>query len=173
MDTNEMLSDTSLAAAEVRGANFDTEGEREKQPMTEFICPECQKAGIHASYDDRRGLSSHRRFKHGVSGSSSAVVSLRMKKLREEKEKRKGKPGRPKGPSKKLPVVGKPHLGRRHAALPKKPAAIGPPEFSPSLLGYAAAKLESLAEQIARENNLPEKEFARQVMAAFAVLVQL
>ena len=49
---------------------------------------------------------------------------------------------------------------------------IQPAEISVAMLGYAMGRLESLAEQIARENGLPEKEFVKQTAANLAALTR-
>ena len=46
------------------------------------------------------------------------------------------------------------------------------PTMSPELLGYALGKIESLAEQIARDNGLPTQEFAARVMEYYAALAK-
>lgn len=45
------------------------------------------------------------------------------------------------------------------------------PVIDQAIAGYAIAKLESLAEKIAQENGMPEKEFTRNVARLFAALM--
>ena len=135
-----------------------------EESMAKILCPNC---GV-GPFKDARGLSSHRRVKHGIVGSSKSALALRKAQARIEPPKRRGRP-----PGKAMKAKPKSHHARKPAALPPNYAPAVVSQFAPSLLGYAAAKLESLAEKIAHENNLPEKEFAREVMSTFAALVQL
>ena len=41
--------------------------------MKKHVCPECSTAGIRKSYDDARGLGSHRRYVHAIVGKSFAA----------------------------------------------------------------------------------------------------
>ncbi len=158
-----MASDTNQptggAAAEGRSEPQETESEMNQQSAAPLTCPECAAQGVIKTFRDKRGLATHRRILHGVPGSSRAVIALRK-----HQQELKRKVGRPKGSTSAVTA------SRLHH--PTKKALPSAPEFSPGLLGYTAAKLESLAEQIAHENGLPEKEFARQAMATFTALVQ-
>ena len=138
--------------------------ETEESMSPRLMCPNCE-AG---PFKDARGLSSHRRVKHGIVGSSKSALAQRKALARIEPPKRRGRP-----PGKAMKAKPKSHQARKPAALPPNYAPAVVSQFAPSLLGYAAAKLESLAEKIAHENNLPEKEFAREVMSTFAAIVQL
>jgi hypothetical protein len=44
--------------------------------------------------------------------------------------------------------------------------------MSPELVGYALGKIESVTEQVARDNGLPTQEFVARVMEYYAVLAK-
>ncbi len=140
----------------------ETEGNEEnmiqQNAKAELACPECGRA----DFKDPRGLASHRYRSHGVAGSSHSVVFAREKKAGLTPEKKTV--GRPKGTA----AVRATHAPAKSLALEPMPA----PQFSSSLLGYAMGKLDSMAEQIARENGLPERLFVREVARSFAALVE-
>lgn len=130
----------------------------------DLTCPECQKLGKTVTFKDKRGKGLHRRFMHGVRGTSPSSVSFYKK--HDELEKTKG-----------AQRVKKVNHRKKTALVPAAVDTAGtvvvkPPEISVAMLGYAMGRLESLAEQIARENNLPEKEFVKQVAANLAELTK-
>lgn len=107
-------------------------------------------------FKDHRGFSSHRRNKHGIAGTPRTVLASRSLK------------------HKTLPKV---VHSKKEAAIVPAPApqilqkrTSSMDEIPPELVGYAMGKLESLAQQIARENNVPEKEFVCRSAEYFAVL---
>ena len=135
--------------------NMTTQKAKESGDLT---CPECEKAGKKATFKDKRGLGIHRRFTHGIRGTSPSTVSFYKKQDELEKAKHAQRANQ----QKQTALV---PAARVMIETPIKPAAI-----SVVMLGYAMGRLESLAEQIARENGLPEKEFLKQ---AAAYLVEL
>ena len=130
---------------------------KEKETLT---CPECGKTG----FRDKRWLGVHRRSIHGVKGSSPSVLALRRREQQAAREA-KSAPAVARA-VKKAVAVEKP----AQTGLIVKSAAI--PEISLAMLGYAMGRLESLAEQIARENGLPEKEFAKLAAGHLAELLK-
>jgi hypothetical protein len=108
-----------------------------KQDLT---CPECAAKGTPKTFKDPRARGTHRRIVHGVLGTSASVVSARKKKKR----------------------IGRPPGSGKSAMTPAKARERQAARVS-GLVGYAVAKLEGLAQQIARENELPEKEFTQLV----------
>ena len=114
-------------------------------------CPQCS-----ARFSDPRGLGTHLSKVHGVKGKSKSTIEYRKAKAKQ------GNPvGRPKKNGTKTPVS-------HHA----KPHAAATPQVDLALLGYAMAKLEDQAHQIARENGLEEKAFTKLVAAHLANLTQ-
>lgn len=123
----------------------------------DLICPECEAAGGSAKFADRRGLGVHRRAMHGVKGTAPSTLEYH------KRQKAKSKLEKPAvAPKTALVPAARP----THVAVQSMPA-----EISVAMLGYAMGRLESLAEQIARENNLPEKEFVKQTAINLAKLV--
>jgi hypothetical protein len=124
-----------------------------------LTCPKCEAAGVHVTFTDKRGRGTHRRFKHGVRGVSASTLAYRNRhdKLARGAE---AKPVHPKQTA-MVPVAEQTVVTR-----------IKPAEISVAMLGYAMGRLEALAEQIARENGLPEKEFVKQTAVNLAALVQ-
>ena len=129
-----------------------------------LTCPECEEAGKKATFKDKRGLGLHRRFTHGVKGTSPSSVSFYKNHAESEKAK---------SAQHAKPVT---HNHKQTALIPAAAVTIESPikpvEISEAMLGYAMGRLESLAEQIARENNLPEKEFVKQTAANLAALTR-
>lgn len=111
-----------------------------------LICPECKQAGITVTFKDKRGQGSHRWAKHGVKGVSASTLAYHQRR----------------------------DLKTALVPTSTEPIRTAPrtAEISLAIRGYAMGKLEALAEQIARENNLPEKEFVKQVAANLAELTQ-
>lgn len=128
-----------------------------------IFCPECRKRGIDKTFESRAGLSSHRRSAHGVAGMGTTAVWARAKKAAAT-PKKVGRPRKDTNSS----APRKSH----HTPKPPAPPVQASQPFAPSMLGYAMGRMQSLAEQIARENNLPEKQFVNQVALNFAALVQ-
>lgn len=127
-----------------------------------FVCPECQKAGKKVEFKDKRGLGAHRHAKHNVAGVSPSTLAYH-----EKRDKKEEKPVAAK--KSHHPVVKAKSEGTAPKALVmQKPVNQSP--ISAALMGYAMGRLESLAEQIARENGLPEKEFVRVVSSNLADL---
>lgn len=114
-------------------------------------CPKCS-----ARFSDPRGLGTHLSRVHGVKGKSKSATAYR-----ESNAKKANPVGRPKGNGKKNTVS---HHAKPHAAVT--------PQVDLALLGYAMAKLEDHAHQIARENDLEEKAFTRLVAGHLANLTQ-
>jgi hypothetical protein len=140
--------------------NMTTQKAKESGDLT---CPECEKAGKTATFKDKRGLGLHRRFTHGIRGTSPSSVSFY--KRHDE--------------SKKTKATHQAKYGSYHKQTAIVPATaatvetqIKPAGISVAMLGYAMGRLESLAEQIARENGLPEKEFVKQTAANLAELTK-
>jgi len=129
----------------------------------DLICPECEKAGKKATFKDRRGLGLHRHFTHGVRGTSPSSASFYKKQ--DELEKAKGaQQTKPAKHHKQTAIV--------PAAVATVESRIQPAKISEAMLGYAMGRLESLAEQIARESGLPEKECVKQTAANLAELTR-
>ena len=124
-----------------------------------MICPECQQAGITVTFKDKRGQGSHRWAKHRVRGVSASTLAYHQQR---DQAAKANKPVR--------------HYNKKTALVPASIEVAGtlakPVEISVAIRGYAMGRLEALAEQIARENNLPEKEFVKQVAANLAALTQ-
>lgn len=151
--TQSLTPETPAAEVEENEENMMQENAKAVPP-----CPECGRTG----FKDPRGLASHRRSAHGVAGSSHSVVSVRKKKAGLTPT---AVPlGRPKGTAAARATLAQ--------ARPPEPQSLPTPQFSLSLLGYAMGKLDSMAEQIARENGLPERQFVRDVARSFAALVE-
>ena len=132
-----------------------------KPTPAELKCPECGMAG----FKDRRTLGIHRYAKHHVRGTSASTVSYHQRREQTEaKSPVVAKRGYHKKP---IPVVAP---QGEIAVVVKKQPEIAP--IPPAMLGYAMGKLESLAAQIARENELPEQEFVRLVAANLAELTK-
>jgi hypothetical protein len=133
----------------------------QSKKTNELQCPECGKN----DFKDKRGLGSHRRNMHGVVGTAASTVASRKRHENLELTVSEVKPK--KNNYKKAPVeVTAPG---EVALVVQQPKAA---EIPPAMLGYAMGRLESLAEQIARENILPEKEFVRLVAVNFAELTK-
>lgn len=147
----------------------------------EFVCPECRDQGVRKEFDDARGLGTHRRIAHGVMGSSTAAVAYRAKKAeakRLAKRKAAGSSGRPLHPSDMNQSPGTPRRGRplgsrnqptRPGSVELRKAATLP--LPATLVGYAMAKMEEAAHRIARDNNLPERDFTRVVAGYLAEFI--
>ena len=118
-------------------------------------CPECAEKGIRKEFTDARARGTHRRLVHGVRGSSASVRSANKKKAEVPKPV-----GQPKG------------SGKRPVSHHVKPHVTEAPPVDMALLGYAMAKLEDHAHQIARDNGLEEKAFTRLVAGHLANLTQ-
>jgi hypothetical protein len=120
-------------------------------------CPECHRG----DFENLRNLGVHRKFQHGVPGQSAASV---YKRKHEQNEKLAEDPNhdqdRAREPQEPQGAV---------EALPSIAAAQAAATITPVLVGYAVAKLEHLAETIARAQAVPEREFvklvARQLVA--------
>lgn len=127
-----------------------------------LTCPECGESG----FKDRRGLGSHRRAKHGVVGTAASTLAYRQKKESEAQMSAVAKPK--KSHHKEAPTeIAAP--GKSALVVRKVPEI---PEIPAAMLGYAIGRVESLVEQIARDNALPEKEFIRVVAVGFAELTK-
>jgi uncharacterized C2H2 Zn-finger protein len=124
-------------------------------------CPECGMTG----FKDTRGYGIHRFAKHGVHGSSPATLSS----LKRKQEGKKNTVAASKRSYQKKPIPVVAPQGEI-AVVVKKQLEIAP--IPPAMVGYAMGKLESLAAQIARENELPEQEFVRLVAANLAELTK-
>ena len=120
-----------------------------KQP---YPCPEC---GV--TFGTVQGVARHRLSRHGVPGSSSAAI---------QRHKLAAK-GKLLAPAPKVPV---PTRNQKTTNLQVNKVATAP-VIDQAIAGYAIAKLESLAEKIAQENGMPEKEFTRNVARLFAALM--
>ena len=151
---------------ENKESQFTTEENMTTQKAKDDLhltCPECEKAGKTATFKDKRGLGLHRRFMHGIRGTSPSSVSFykRHDELKKTKATHRAKSG---------------SNHRQTAIVPATAATvetqIKPAGISVAMLGYAMGRLESLAEQIARENGLPEKEFVKQTAANLAELTR-
>ena len=113
-----------------------------------LTCPDCGKTGFQTA----AGLGSHRRSEHGKMGTSKS--SIREREQRAQFRMTQKKRGRPHGKKTNTSTVVAPSVPQ-------------------SLLGYAIGRLQSLAEQIAHENGLPEKQFVYDVALGFAAMVRL
>ena len=106
------------------------------QQPAELVCPECEAEGKHVVFNEPRYLGRHRRFRHGVLGkraNSKARAAANPKRRRDQ------------APAIKQPLQ----------TVPQEQAPEGgPTPFPMAMIGYAIGKLESLAEQIARERQL-------------------
>lgn len=123
-----------------------------KHASEEFVCPECGKNDI----PNKRILGMHRWFKHRVRG-----VSYREKPAPQAAKKTVGRLKKEENSMVRQPV-------QQRVIVPEHAV----PTMSPELLGYALGKIESLAEQIARDNGLPTQEFAARVMEYYAALAK-
>lgn len=115
----------------------------DQQPV-ELVCPECEAEGKHTVFDEPRYLGRHRRFRHGVLGKRAQAQAESGMNPRRRRRSGTNKPLQP------VPREEEPEGG--------------PTPFPMAMIGYAIGKLESLAEQIARENGFSPKEFAPLVM---------
>jgi hypothetical protein len=124
-------------------------------------CPECGQTG----FKDRRSLGIHRWSKQHVRGTSASTVAYHER--REQAKAETPAVAKRSYQKKPIPVVAP---QGEIAVVVKKQPEIAP--IPPAMLGYAMGKLESLAAQIARENELPEQEFVRLVAANLAELTK-
>jgi hypothetical protein len=132
-----------------------------------LICPECGRA----DFKDTRGFGVHRWIQHHVHGTSPSTVAYHEKLARAKAQKPAiaKKPAVAKRSYQKKPIPVVAPQGEI-AVVVKKQLEIAP--IPPAMVGYAMGKLESLAAQIARENELPEQEFVRLVAANLAELTK-
>jgi hypothetical protein len=169
METNENRLLDEASEKEFRLEDSITEEKTMTAPIKKSLvplkCPECGQTG----FKDNRGLGVHRHAAHGVSGTSPSTLKYHEKKEQlgpkdtattaaaPKKKQHKNASVEIKAPG-ELALVVQPNLGIA--------------EIPPAMLGYAMGRLESLAEQIARENMLPEREFVRRVAINFAELTK-
>lgn len=138
----------------VSGTSPSTLAYQMNKDNPDYKCPEC-----HRVFVTKSGLGIHRFNSHGIAGASNAAQS-RLKATAGKKI------GRPKGIDTKLKPKAKNGIVVHRAKRNDTDAGV-----DHAITGYAIAKLESLAEKIARDNGLPEKEFVRSVAILFAGLM--
>jgi len=129
--------------------------ENVKPASKNFVCSECGQKDIVS----RRVLGMHRWFKHHVRG-----VSYHEKPAPPAAKK---VDGRPKKAVKAVKSMVKQPVQQR-VIVPVRSV----PTMSPELVGYALGKIESVTEQVARDNGLPTQEFVARVMEYYAVLAK-
>jgi hypothetical protein len=132
----------------------------ESSKVEKFTCPECEAKGIHKVFEDARGRGTHRRAAHGVAGASASTLAYHKKHDKKEPPKTRSKK------SVSVAIAPVKVQEEKIAAVTEKQAQIGRP--SVAIMGYAMGRLESLAVQIAQENELPAKEFVRLVATNLA-----
>jgi len=164
-----MVSQVSQSALEspqtaANASGVETEEKMNKKAEPQFTCPECKAKGILKEFQNASGRASHRSRLHGVRGSSPSVAYLRKKKVRavtHDKAERQTA-----NATKNTSLV---KAAKKEGVLvPQLPQV---ELITPAMLGYAMGRMQSLVEQIARENGLPEKEFVYRVAINFAELV--
>ena len=128
-----------------------------------LTCPECG-----ATFRDARGTGSHRLRVHGIAGSSPSVIAYHKKKEAEKKAAKKALRERLKG-AQKAPAP-RPAAPAPPAPPPAAPQPVNGTAMSMEMAAYAAGKLESMAEQIARENGLPAREFVARTAECLVAL---
>ena len=101
-----------------------------------LVCPECEMG----PFLDLRGYKAHLRMKHGIGGQSAKEMATT----------RNNAPRKPRKTAGNQPESGASTSLMRHEQNIELPLAA---------LGYAVGRLQSLAESIAEENGLPQKEF--------------
>jgi hypothetical protein len=125
-----------------------------KSTSTNLTCPECGKS----DFRDPRALGTHRRIAHGVPGSSPSVLSARRAAAQAAKAGKAAKPRK---------------THQRGIEEPQEaPAAKKVVAVPLQVLGYAVGKLESLAEEIAQQNDLPSREFLTRCAQSLLVLAK-
>jgi hypothetical protein len=173
-----MIPNENAAPDESSSTSLETlrgeEDTMESKPES-FVCPECQKAGKKVAFGDKRGLGAHRHAKHGVAGVAPSTLAYHQKHNKKvENKKVENKKVEKPIPAKKShhPVKAKPEVTAPTAKALVVQKRVDQSPISAALMGYAMGRLESLAEQIARENGLPEKEFVRVVSSNLADLAK-
>lgn len=126
--------------------------ENETSANQGLVCPECGKKDI----PNKRILGIHRWSQHGVKG-----VSRLDKPAKPPVKKTLGRPKGTANTKTSQPI-------QQKVIVPTSPV----PTIGPELLGYALGKIETIAEQIARDNALPTQEFVTRVMEYYAVLTK-
>jgi hypothetical protein len=132
-----------------------------KQGNSKVADPEfkCLEPGCGEVCKDKRSLGMHRWFKHHIRGVSYRGVNTARKAV-----------GRPKGSG-----------IQKGLAMPATSQVIPPflavrttsvPAISAELVGYALGKIESLAEQIAHDNEVPTREFVGRIMTYYAEMAR-
>ena len=161
-----MVSQVSQSALEspqtaANASGVETEEKMKRAKVDpKLVCPECKRE----DFKDPRGLASHRYRAHGVQGSSHSVLALRKKKAREVTHDKAERQTANATKNTSLVKAAK----KEGVLVPQLPQV---ELITPAMLGYAMGRMQSLVEQIARENGLPEKEFVYRVAINFAELV--
>jgi uncharacterized C2H2 Zn-finger protein len=125
---------------------------------TPFTCPECSQ-----QFENNKMLGLHRYRKHGWTSDSPEAQARRAAKERRQQEKREAKAAAKAGHKADKTATPAPQPDPEPVPAPNDPEEI--PE---AMLGYGVGKLESLAEQMARDNGYPAKPFIRRLATAFA-----
>jgi hypothetical protein len=126
------------------------------KPQPNLKCPEC---GLECSRPQT--LGAHRKFKHGISGSSPAVVSA---KRRREAQAQQETPLPKRNYTKRSQTLAT-TTSSKNGHQPKTRQA-APEQFAPSLetaVAVAFGRFTELCTNVAREFDVPPTTFARQL----------
>jgi hypothetical protein len=131
-----------------------------KSKSSELVCPECLAKGEKRVFQSNQGLASHRSRSHDVKGTANSTLNWRKNHLKANKKTKAAK-----------------EVTSTRTVNPKSVALVAPQRAVSDIsnaivVGYAIGKVETLAKDIARQNNLSEKEFVEQVAVGFARITQ-
>jgi hypothetical protein len=131
-----------------------------KGTPAKLVCEECGRA----DFISAAGLGSHRRSAHGVMGTAPSTLAAREARIVTTKGAKAKNGSNATQPRKS-----------HHKASEKLQPTLEPQavvSIPPQILGYGVGKLESLAEEIAQQNDLPAREFLTRCAQALLVLAK-